>query len=85
LDAGVHLSWLGSPEAGVSRQQFGLDVGVTMARNVWVAAGYNFRGCRDEDFGATRQTMRGPYISVRMKLDQDSFRDLRLDSLRPPR
>jgi hypothetical protein len=85
LDAGAHVSWLGSLEPGVSRIQAGVDLGVTPATNVWVAVGYNFAGYRDEDFSAGRRTERGPYISVRMKLDQDTFKDLRLDSLRPPR
>ncbi len=85
LDAGAHGSWLESLDAGVGRHQLGLDLGVTVATNVWVSLGYNFSGYRDDDFSRARQTVRGPYLQFRVKLDQDNFKDLRLDSLRPPR
>jgi opacity protein-like surface antigen len=62
-----------------------LDVGVTIMNNVWISLGYNFVGFRDEDFSASRYTDRGPFLRVRVKADQDTFRNLRLDSLRPSR
>jgi uncharacterized repeat protein (TIGR01451 family) len=85
LDVGLHAARLGSPKAGVTATAVGLDVGFTPARNVWLSVGYNFTGFVDRDFGSSRQTARGVYLAVRIKADQDTFRDLRLDSLRPSR
>jgi hypothetical protein len=60
----------------VSDQSVGVDLGVTVARNVWVSIGYNFAGFRDDDFEASRYTAQGPFVKFRMKADQDTFRDL---------
>lgn len=85
IDLGLHGAWLGSLESEVEEHAIGADVGLTIVRNAWIAIGYNFAGFRDGDFSAGRHTDRGPYLELRLKVDQDSFRDLRLDSLRPPR
>ena len=47
-----------------------------LARNVWIAVGYNFVGFHDEDFSRNRYTEQGPFIKLRIKADQDTFRDL---------
>jgi hypothetical protein len=85
LDLGLHGARLESREARVARSAIGFDVGITPATNVWLSIGYNVVGFDDADFGASRHTSRGPYLSVRIKADQDTFKDLRLDSLRAPR
>ncbi|MCU0759801.1 MAG: hypothetical protein MUF07_11495 [Steroidobacteraceae bacterium] len=85
IDAGLHAARIESREAGVGRNSIGIDVGVSPATNVWVSVGYNAVGFRDADFSAARYTARGPYLSFRIKADQDTFKDLRLDSLRAPR
>ena len=63
----------------------GFDVGTTFAKNIWISVGYNFAGFRDDDFSASRHTAQGPYLKIRIKADQDTFKDLSLDSLRPSR
>lgn len=83
FDVGLHGTWLNSWDANVSEHALGMDVGVTLARNVWVSIGYNFEGFRDDDFEASRYSAQGPYIRFRVKADQDTFKDLSLDSLRP--
>ena len=85
LDVGAHATRLDSIDAGVTRDHAGFDIGITVANNVWVSLGYNFIGFDDDDFSRARETQRGPYLRFRIKADQDTFRDLRLDSLRPPR
>ena len=85
FDLGAHASVLHSWESDVMDYSLGLDVGMTLAKNVWVSVGYNVAGFRDEDFSASRHTAQGPYIQIRMKADQDTFKDLSLDSLRAPR
>jgi uncharacterized repeat protein (TIGR01451 family) len=85
FDIGLHGAVLHSWESEILEHSAGLDLGVTFARNIWVSIGYNFAGFRDEDFSASRYTDKGPFLKVRIKADQDTFRDLRLDSLRPSR
>lgn len=76
FDVGLHGTMLSSLESGVSDQSVGVDLGVTVARNVWISIGYNVVGFRDDDFEASRYTAQGPFIKFRMKADQDTFRDL---------
>jgi len=85
FDLGVHAAVLHSWESDVMDHSTGLDVGTTLAKNVWISVGYNFAGFRDDDFSASRHTAQGPYIKIRIKADQDTFKDLSLDSLRPSR
>lgn len=85
FDFGVHGTTLQSWNSHVSDSAFGLDIGIVPARNVWISVGYNFRGYADRDFEANRYTATGPFISFRIKADQDTFKDLSLAALRPHR
>ncbi len=85
FDLGVHAAALHSWESSLVDYSTGFDVGVTLAKNMWISLGYNFAGFRDDDFAASRHTAQGPYIKIRIKADQDTFKDLSLDSLRPSR
>ena len=76
FDVGLHGTMLNSLQSGVSDQSVGVDLGVTVARNVWISIGYNFAGFRDDDFEASRYTAQGPFIKFRVKADQDTFRDM---------
>ena len=83
FDIGVHATTLQSWTSHVGDSAFGLDLGLAPARNVWISVGYNFRGFADRDFEANRYTAAGPFITFRIKADQDTFKDLSLASLRP--
>jgi len=85
FDVGVHAAVLHSWESDLMDYSSGFDVGMTFAKNIWISLGYNFAGFRDDDFSASRHTAQGPYLSIRIKADQDTFKDLNLDSLRPSR
>jgi hypothetical protein len=85
FDLGVHAAVLHSWESDVMDYSTGIDLGLTLAKNVWISLGYNFAGFRDADFSASRHTAQGPYLNIRIKADQDTFKDLSLDSLRPAR
>jgi uncharacterized repeat protein (TIGR01451 family) len=85
FDLGLHVAALHSWESDVMDYSAGLDVGVTFAKNMWISVGYNFAGFRDDDFSGSRHTAQGPYLKIRIKADQDTFKDLSLDSLRPSR
>ncbi|MDH3303713.1 MAG: OmpA family protein [Gammaproteobacteria bacterium] len=75
-DVGVHGDVRHSWESDVSDFGWGVDVGVTLFDNIWVSAGYNFAGFRDDDFASSNYTAQGPFITFRIKADQDTFRDL---------
>lgn len=83
LDVGGHATWLDAAAAGTTQRSAGFDFGISAARNVWISIGYNFEGFRDDHFDASRYTAQGPYVRFRMKIDQDSFKDLDLAWLRP--
>ena len=76
FDIGLHGSMLSSLDANVSDQSIGVDVGMTLVKNVWISVGYNIAGFRDDDFEASRYLAQGPYIKFRMKADQETFKDL---------
>ena len=85
FDLGVHAAALHSWESNVMDYSAGFDLGTTLAKNMWISVGYNFAGFRDDDFSASRHTAQGPYLKIRIKADQETFKDLNLDSLRPSR
>jgi hypothetical protein len=85
FDLGLHGAALHSWESNIIDYSSGIDVGTTLAKNVWISVGYNFDGFKDDDFSASRHTAQGPYLTIRIKADQDTFKDLNLDSLRPSR
>jgi hypothetical protein len=78
-DVGVHGTVLHSWDAQVAEYSVGVDLGVSIAKNVWVSFGYNLAGFDDRDFSAARYTDRGPFIKMRIKADQDTFKDLGFD------
>jgi uncharacterized repeat protein (TIGR01451 family) len=76
FDLGLHVSTLNSWSSHVHEYALGVDLGISFAKNVWVAVGYNFTGFRDEDFSQNRYTEQGPFIKLRVKADQETFKDL---------
>lgn len=66
-DEGKAISWSAGPQ-----------VGATPFKNAYVTLGYNFTGYRDSDFEDARYTRSGPYVTFRMKFDQDTFQGLGL-------
>jgi opacity protein-like surface antigen len=73
-DAGMHADLLHSWRSDVMKFGWGIDVGVTLGRNIWLSIGYNFAGFDDQDFSGGNYTAEGPFITIRMKVDQDTFR-----------
>jgi uncharacterized repeat protein (TIGR01451 family) len=58
---------------GETRVSYGPTLGVVPAKGVLVTVGYNVEGFRDRDFGAARNTEKGVFASVRVKVDADTF------------
>lgn len=54
----------------------GPNVGISPVENTWISVGYNITGFEDRDFEAARYTRSGPYVTFRLRFDQQTFRDL---------
>ncbi len=63
----------GSAEDG--HYSVGASVGRLLYKNIWASVGYNVAGFSDEDFSQSEYTARGPFVRLRVKVDQDSVRE----------
>ncbi|WP_230206809.1 hypothetical protein [Novosphingobium sp. Gsoil 351] len=52
---------------------FGPQIGFVPAKDMLFAVGYNSRGFRDRDFGASRSTGKGLFATMKLKLDSNSL------------
>lgn len=77
VDIGIHGDVLRSWKTGTMDYSLGASVGFSPIDNTWIVAGYNVSGFDDEDFAAGQYLQRGPYVSLRLKIDQNSARSLR--------
>ncbi len=73
IDIGVMAAALvGNP--GRARQTaLGLELGYLVQQNLWLSAGYNWRGFNDRDLSAGDYTNSGFYLRLRFKFDEDLF------------
>ena len=78
-DLGTHAGSLRSWQAGVQENTYGVSVGFSPYRNIWLNLGYNYQGFRDDDFSAANYTNKGVYLQFRMKFNQLSLRDMLKD------
>ena len=72
-DIGVFASMMRSLNSGVREYGVGASVGYKVVDNMWLSAGYNVRGLSDRDFSGAGYRAQGPYVTLRMKVDQDTF------------
>jgi fimbrial isopeptide formation D2 family protein len=73
-DVGAHTSLLHSWSASNLSYGLGASVGYKFIENAWLVAGYNFKGFSDNDFSGAGYRAHGPYITLRMKIDQDTLK-----------
>jgi hypothetical protein len=71
-DIGVQTSALRSLNANNQRYSYGLSVGYSPIRDLWLELGYNFEGFSDDDFDAAKRSIAGTYFSIRLKFDEGS-------------
>ena len=71
-DLGLIVSALG--ESGFKNRNYGVgaEVGYLVMENLWLSAGYNFRGVVDRDL-LTDYSARGVYLRLRFKFDEKLF------------
>ncbi|MBL8271431.1 DUF11 domain-containing protein, partial [Steroidobacter sp.] len=70
FDAGLHVRALMSEAFSSGQGGVGAEVGYLMASNLWLSAGYNVMGFRDDDLAADEYTRRGAYLRLRFKFDE---------------
>lgn len=58
---------------GQTSFSFGPQVGFVPAKDIVLTIGYNLSGFKDRDFSASRQTDKGVFAAIRLKLDRDTF------------
>jgi hypothetical protein len=80
-DIGMFGSAMRTVNAGVRSYGLGASVGYKVVDNMWVSMGYNVRGMDDRDFSNATYRAKGAYITLRMKVDQDSFHLNKRDGL----
>lgn len=72
-DIGASGSMMRSLNSGVRDYALGASVGYKVMDNMWLSVGYNVRGLNDRDFSAATYRARGLFVTLRMKVDQDTF------------
>ena len=75
-DMGVQLGLLHGWQLGQLDYRSGVSVGYALFKNAWVSLGYNFLGFQDQDFSAADYTAQGPYAKFRLKVDQQSVKEM---------
>jgi hypothetical protein len=53
----------------------GASIGRLVVKNVWASAGYNVVGFQDDEFSQSEFTAKGPFVRLRLKVDQNSVRE----------
>jgi hypothetical protein len=76
IDLGLRGQMLHSPTTGTTEYSWGPSIGIAPVKNVWVSAGYNMSGLKDEDFEAAEYSRKGVYLQMRIKFDQHTARGL---------
>ena len=71
IDLGLRGSVLTSKDTGTA-YSWGPSIGVSPVDNVWLSAGYNFQGFKDDDFEAAEYSREGAYLQLRVKFDQNT-------------
>jgi hypothetical protein len=62
-----------SPKGHSRQYAQGLEVGCQLQNNMWLSAGYNWRGFNDRDLIGADYTNQGFYVRLRLKFDEDLF------------
>jgi hypothetical protein len=74
-DAGFRSSLRHSWQSNQADYSSGLSLGYNVMENAWLSAGYNFLGFSDRDFSKANFTAQGPFIQLRLKLNQQGMQD----------
>jgi hypothetical protein len=56
-----------------TRYLVGAEVGYLLTANLWLSGGYNFVTYQDDDLVDSDTTVKGAYMRLRFKFDEDLF------------
>jgi hypothetical protein len=73
VDIGASGTLRQNPHGEALSYSGGPTIGITPAKNAYISIGYNVVGFHDRDFEASRYSRSGPFVTLRLKFDQDSF------------
>jgi uncharacterized repeat protein (TIGR01451 family) len=76
IDVGLRGTYMTSDGTNTAQYSFGPSIGVSPAKNIWISAGYNVKGFKDDDFEAAEYSRKGVYLQMRLKFDQNTARGL---------
>ena len=72
-DVGLAASGLFGEPGNAKQYGLGLEVGYLVTTNLWLSAGYNVLGYRDDDLATGESTQKGAYVRLRYKFDEAVF------------
>ncbi len=72
-DLGVIGNTLFSGDGRSQQYGLGMEAGRLLTTNLWLSAGYNFFGFKDDDLAAADYTNQGVFVRLRYKFDEDVF------------
>lgn len=75
-DVGLRASGLYDQDSKSSKYMTGVSLGYSFATNVWISAGYNFAGFKDQDFDELTNNNQGWQLDLRIKADQETIRSI---------
>jgi uncharacterized repeat protein (TIGR01451 family) len=73
LDVGIQAGSRRSWGAGTTHFSIGPTIGLSPIKNSWVSIGYNFTGFRDRDFSGANATIKGAWLTLRMKFNEENL------------
>ncbi len=73
-DAGLRVGIRHALSLDATDLGLGISAGRRIGRQFWLGAGYNVAGYRDRDFAAGDYTAAGPYLRLRVALDEEDLR-----------
>lgn len=73
-DAGINTGVMWNDATSGYHYLLGGEVGYLLAQNLWLSAGYNVAGYKDEDLVDSNTTAQGPYLRLRFKFDENLFK-----------
>ena len=76
IDVGFRVNRLHAWSSHTTTYSAGPSIGFSPMPDAWISVGFNVRGFRDRDFGANDYTARGPYVTMRLKFDQLTARNV---------
>jgi large repetitive protein len=74
IDVSAITSSLMNHQTKVSQKGLGVELGYLVHSNIWLSAGYNFFGYRDQDLAPGQHSDKGAFIRLRFKFDEDSLK-----------